>query len=132
MTEAPACPGVAEYLYQAASPALVVSDGTAMVPLALSPRCSSREFTPMAGIWTDTGAERLSVGPRTGPIRPAADADGWGALCWGAPAKPMEATPPRTSTAPTSRASGDRGPSRGSAAGRATGGGAYPVSGHET
>jgi hypothetical protein len=50
-------------LYHAASPALVTSDGTWIVPSALSPRCKSLEVTPMAGISTDTGIERRSEGP---------------------------------------------------------------------
>jgi len=74
MTDDPIWPGVAEYLYHAASPALVSSEGTWTVPSALSPRCSSLEFTPMAGICTDTGSERGSEGPRAGrPVTPAAD-----------------------------------------------------------
>ena len=38
MTDAPIWPGVAEYLYQAASSALVYSDGTWIVPSELTPR----------------------------------------------------------------------------------------------
>ena len=45
-------------------PELVSSDGTWIVPSELSPRCSSFESTPMAGISTDTGSERGSDGPR--------------------------------------------------------------------
>ena len=74
MTDDPIWPGVAEYLYHAASPELVWSEGTWTVPSELSPRCSSLEFTPMAGICTDTGSERGSEGPRAGrPMTPAAD-----------------------------------------------------------
>src|SRR5579875_1707429 len=64
MTEVPTCPGVAEYLYQAARPALVRSDGTCIVPSALVPRRSSFEVTPMAGMRTDTGTDLRSEGPR--------------------------------------------------------------------
>src|SRR5438445_5067161 len=63
MTDEPIWPGVAEYLYQAARPALVWIDGTATVPSGLSPRSSSLESTPMAGIRTETGMDRCSDGP---------------------------------------------------------------------
>src|ERR1700753_1039349 len=62
MTDVPVWPGVTEYLYQAASPALVVSDGTWSVPSALSPRCSSFDLTPMAGMPTATGGDLRSAG----------------------------------------------------------------------
>src|SRR5689334_25439787 len=64
MTDDPIWPGVAEYLYHAAWPAFVLMEGTWTVPSALSPRRSSAEFTPMAGMCTDTGSERASDGPR--------------------------------------------------------------------
>ena len=63
ITDAPRWPGVAEYLYQAASSAAVDSDGTWIVPSRFSPRCSRSELTPMAGISTDTGSDRASDGP---------------------------------------------------------------------
>ena len=79
MTDDPIWPGVAEYLYHAAIPELVSSDGTWIVPSALSPRCSSFVSTPMAGISTDTGSERGSDGPRPEPMTPATDFAGCGA-----------------------------------------------------
>src|SRR5689334_17660986 len=75
MTDTPIWPGVAEYLYHAASSARVLSDGTRIVPFGLTPRCSSFECTPMAGISTDTGSERRSgawAWPPNGPRTPAA------------------------------------------------------------
>ena len=50
-------------LVDEAGPALVSSDGTWMVPSEFSPRRSSFDFTPMAGISTDIGRERRSHGP---------------------------------------------------------------------
>src|ERR1700730_11466075 len=107
MTDDPIWPGVAEYLYHAASPELVSSDGTWIVPSELTPRCSSFEFTPMAGISTDTGSERRSEGPRAwpadDPIAPAAARGGCGACsrALGATAAPpsrMNRTPPTPGT----------------------------------
>ena len=100
MTDAPIWPGVAEYLNHAALSALVCSGGTLIVPSELTPRCSSSELTPMAGISTDTGSERRSDGPRTlppgSPVAPAAAGDGCGACCWALTAKPTAAAPPTT------------------------------------
>src|SRR5215468_10890886 len=48
MTDTPIWPGVAEYLYHAASSARVLIDGTRIVPFGLTARCSSFECTPMA------------------------------------------------------------------------------------
>src|SRR4029077_3956504 len=77
MTDDPIWPGVAEYLYHAAWPAFLVTEGTWTVPSALSPRCSSVESTPMAGICTDTGSERASDGPADeAPVTPACDSPG--------------------------------------------------------
>src|SRR6185295_6229766 len=90
MTDTPIWPGVAEYLYHAASSARVLSDGTRIVPFGLTPRCSSFECTPMAGISTDTGSERR-----------------WGACTWAAIATPMVAAPAtmrRTPAIPATRA----------------------------
>src|SRR5262249_43128316 len=101
MTDAPIWPGVAEYLYQAASPASVVTGGTWTVPSGLRPRCRSREWTPIAGMSTETGIDRDSDGPRPpGPVAPAADADGCGACTCAAIAKPTAARPPSTNTVP--------------------------------
>src|SRR5450631_3133530 len=105
MTEAPIWPGVAENLYQAASLASVESDGTWMMPSALTPRCSSSEFTSMAGMSTDTGRERGSDGPRAlpppGPVAPAAARAGCCACAWALITKPTAATPPMTRRTPT-------------------------------
>jgi hypothetical protein len=101
MTDDPIWPGVAEYLYHAASPELVASGGTWTVPSELSPRCSSLDCTPMAGICTDTGSERGSEGPRAGdPMAPAADRDGCGACAWTSAATPTSAAPATTSRTP--------------------------------
>src|SRR5215472_1617609 len=118
MTDAPIWPGVAEYLYHAASSAPVRSDGTWIVPSALTPRCSSLEFTPMAGIATDTGSDRRSDGPwAEGPMAPAAAGDGCGACTWAAIATPTAATPPTISRTPATPATRPRrlagGPGRG-------------------
>src|SRR5260370_42537905 len=96
MTDAPIWPGVAEYLYQAASPALVESGGTWIAPSALTPRSRSPDLTPMAGISTDTGTERRSDGPRgpEGPVAPAAARDGCGAWTWAPTATATPAAPP--------------------------------------
>src|SRR5258707_5729460 len=108
MTDAPIWPGVAEYLYHAALLALVASDGTAIVPSALTPRCSSFESTSMAGMATDTGSERRSHGPCAfAPIAPAAAGEGCGACSWALTATPTAAAPPmmsRTPTTPATRA----------------------------
>src|ERR1022692_3048157 len=111
MTDAPTWPGVAEYLYHAASSELVTSDGTWIMPSELTPRCSSFEFTPMAGILTDTGTERCNDGPwalpADSPIAPAAARDGCGACSWALTATPAAAPPPmmrRTPTTPATRA----------------------------
>src|SRR5437763_12950476 len=109
MTDEPIWPGVAEYLYQAASPALVWIDGTLTVPSGLSPRCSSLEFTPMAGIRTETGRDRVSEGTRAAaPMAPAADLDGCGACTWENTTTPTTAAPAPLSTAPAIHASRDR------------------------
>src|SRR5579875_120248 len=102
MTDVPICPGVAEYLYQAARSALVSSGGTCIVPSAFLPRRSSLELTPMAGISTDTGTDLGSEGPRPadGPVLPAAAPDGCGACCWALTAKPTRAMPTTSSSAP--------------------------------
>src|SRR5579859_7779532 len=79
MTDAPIWPGVAEYLYHAARSALVLSGGTCIEPSALTPRRRSLDFTPIAGISTETGSDRASDGPRpAGPRAPALARDGWG------------------------------------------------------
>src|ERR1700731_4065498 len=108
MTDAPIWPGVAEYLYQAALSALVEIGGTWIMPSALTPRSSSFELTPMAGISTDTGTERRNDGPRPcGPVAPAAAREGCGACCWALTATPTAAPPPtmrRTPTTPAMRA----------------------------
>src|SRR5207244_6598177 len=118
-----------EYLYHAASPELVSSDGTWIVPSELSPRCSSFESTPMAGISTDTGSERGSDGPRADdPIAPAADEDGCGACTWALTATPTAAVPAMMSSAPATPATRAR---RLRGAG-VVGGGAYPLCGQET
>ena len=62
MTEEPIWPGVTEYLYQAASWGCLYSEGTWIVPSAFSPRCSRLDWTPMAGMLTATGSERVSRG----------------------------------------------------------------------
>src|SRR2546429_1599441 len=83
MTDEPIWPGVAEYLYQAAKPALVLIDGTWTVPSALSPRRSNLEFTPIAGMRTATGTERASDCSRDEPpMTPASDREGSGACTW--------------------------------------------------
>src|SRR5580692_12287394 len=107
MTAVPIWPGVAEFLYQAASSALVVRSGTWMLPSGLSPRRSSGDRTPIAGMTTDTGAERRSDGSfgAAGPTVPAAAAAGDGACCWARIATPMAAAPPRTSAVPARPAS---------------------------
>src|SRR5215472_577284 len=127
MTDDPIWPGVAEYLYHAASLARVVSDGTWSVPSRLTPRCSSLACTPMAGMSTATGNERRSDGPwpLPGPVAPAADAGGCGACIWAAIATPMTRAPPMIRRAPASPAARAR---------RLTGmlgGGAHPVCGQD-
>src|SRR5580704_15452153 len=105
MTDTPIWPGVGEYLYQAARPGAALSEGTRMTPLAVTPRCSRSESTPMAGIWTDTGGERRSRGPRArDPVVPAADADGCGACTWDSSATPTASRPLRISTTPSTPA----------------------------
>ena len=80
MTDEPIWPGVTDPLNQAASPAAVVTDGTWRLPSWLSPRCSNRECTPIAGMSRETGAERARDGPwPVALVTPAAEADGWGA-----------------------------------------------------
>src|ERR1700760_2273118 len=125
MTDVPVWPGVTEYLYQAASPALVVSDGTWSVPSALSPRCSSFDLTPMAGMLTATGGDLRSAGSLAAfaalaafvpgvpvvpvvpvelvagiPVEPAADAAGTGACCCDSSAMPTARTPAALSSTP--------------------------------
>src|SRR5215472_522087 len=127
MTDTPIWPGVAEYLYQAASSARVLSDGTRIVPFGLTPRCSSFECTPIAGISTDTGSERRSgawAWPPNGPRKPAAVREGCGACTWAAIATPIVAAPAtmrRTPATPATRAR---------RLGLA-GGGAYPACGQD-
>src|SRR5258708_39230026 len=108
MTDAPIWPGVAEYLYHAASLALVTSDGTWIVPSGFSPRCSSFELTPMAGIATDTGTERGNDGPRSWPadgsMAPAAAREGFGACSWALSATPTAAAPATMRTTPATPA----------------------------
>src|SRR5579875_1121988 len=119
MMEDPTCPGVGEYLYQAAS--LVrggsLRGGTWMVPFRLSPTYSSRERTPIAGIEIETGSDRARVGdgravvPRAvvdrgagvragAAMTPAWSVPGWGACCWAAAAPPSTLPPPAISTTP--------------------------------
>src|SRR5579863_2842621 len=107
MTAVPIWPGVTEYLYQAASPALVLRSGTCMVPSGLSPRRSSVDRTPIAGMATDTGSERRSDGAFRidGPTVPAAEAAGDGACRWASTATPIAAAPPTSSAVPASPAS---------------------------
>ena len=83
MTAVPIWPGVTEYLYQAASLALVVRLGTCIVPSGLRPRRSRFDWTPIAGMATDTGSDWCSAGPlaAAGPIFPAAERRGAGACC---------------------------------------------------
>src|SRR5690348_17110867 len=127
MTDDPIWPGVAEYLYHAATPALVRRDGTWTVPSALSPRCSSFESTPMAGMCTDTGSERARDGPRDEPpMTPASARDGCGACTWEARATPTAAAPAMMSNAPVIPATRARRPWG------VMGGGAYPACGQET
>src|ERR1700722_1528557 len=116
MTEAPIWPGVTEYLYQAARPGWVDSDGTAIVPSGLTPRCSSAVRTPMAGIATDTGSDRGSDGLRfwpDGPVAPAAARDAWGACPWAVTTTPTTAAPATmrsTPATPGTQAPGRPGP----------------------
>src|SRR6516165_2639928 len=127
MTDDPIWPGVAEYLYHAAWPALVWREGTWTVPSALSPRCSRVESTPMAGMCTETGSERASDGPRDGaPVTPACDGPGCGACTWEPTATPTATVPARMSATPAIPASRARGPAG------VVGGGAYPVCGQAT
>src|SRR5215471_15366922 len=95
MTDTPLWPGVAEYLYHAASPARAGSGGTWIVPSGLSPRWSNVECTPMAGMSTDTGNECRSggAGAPNGPTAPAAADEGCGACTWATTATPMAAAP---------------------------------------
>src|ERR1700729_429350 len=119
MTAAPAWPGVTEYLYQAASPALVVSEGTCIVPSEFSPRCSSFDCTPMAGMLTETGGERCSTGPLAalGPVAPAADAAGDGACCCESRATAIAPMPPTMRVTPATPASRARARRRGGGGG---------------
>src|SRR6185437_1963116 len=127
MTDEPIWPGVAEYLYQAASPALVWIDGTLTVPSGLSPRRSSLEFTPIAGTRTEPGRDRGSEGPPPAePVAPAADLDGCGACTWETTTTPTAAAPAPMSRAPASPAS------RARRLAGLLGGGAYPACGQVT
>src|SRR6202035_5048358 len=127
MTDTPIWPGVGEYLYQAATPGAVLSDGTRMAPLAVTPRCRSPESTPMAGISTDTGGERRSHGPRAKlPVVPAAAADGCGACTWDSSATPTASRPLMISTTPSTPATRARGRTN------MPGGGPCTPWGHET
>src|SRR6185312_2810446 len=127
MTDVPIWPGVAEYLYQAASLALVMRLGTWIEPSLLSPRCSSFDVTPIAGMDTDTGGDWCSAGPfaPSGPTRPAADSAGDGACCCASNATRMATTPPKTREPPASPASLTRPRPRGG------GWGANSLSGHD-
>src|SRR5215471_16427748 len=121
MTDAPIWPGVAEYLYQAASLACAGSDGTWIMPSAPTPRCSSLELTPMAGMSTDTGTE------------------GCGACSWMANAAPTAVPPPTIKRTPASPATRERrrpaarrpGARPGTRAPDLLGGGAYPLCGQD-
>src|SRR5215470_2335618 len=127
MTDEPIWPGVAEYLYHAARPALVLIDGTWTVPSALSPRRSSLEFTPIAGMRTATGTERASDGCRDEPpMTPASDGEGCGACTCEATATPTVAMPAAMSSTPVIPATRARRPAE------TGGGGAYSVCGQET
>ena len=127
MTDEPIWPGVAEYLYHAARPALVRIDGTWTVPSALSPRRSSLESTPIAGMCTDTGTERASDGPwDESPMTPASAGDGCGACTWEATTTPTTAVPATMSSVPAIPATRARRPVA------VAGGGAYPACGQET
>src|SRR5215472_453724 len=77
-----------------------------MVPSRLTPRLSSTECTPIAGISMETGTERSSDShhAQPGPVVPAADWEGCGACCWAAIAAPTAAAPPAMSTAPATPA----------------------------
>src|SRR5215471_4290911 len=111
MTDVPIWPGVTEYLYQAARLGLRCTGGTCMVPSGLMPRRKSTEWTPMAGISTETGIERRSEShhlPADGPVVPAAVADGCGACCWAATAAPTAAAPPAMRRAPATLAARER------------------------
>src|SRR5215831_12774282 len=143
MTEAPIWPGVAEYLYHAASLACAGSDGTWIMPSAPTPRCSSLELTPMAGMSTDTGTERGSESPWTlkagGPMLPAAASEGCGACSWMANAAPTAVPPPTIKRTPASPATRERrrpaarrpGARPGTRAPDLLGGGAYPLCGQD-
>src|SRR5437764_6507058 len=128
MIDTPLWPGVAEYLYHAASSARVLSGGTRIVPSRLTPRRSSFECTPIAGISTDTGSERRSgvwAWPPNGPRMPAAVREGCGAWIWAATATPMVAAPAmmrRTQASPATRLR---------RLASLLGGGAYPASGQD-
>ena len=114
MTDEPIWPGVAEYLYHAARPALVLIDGTWTVPSALSPRRSSFESTPIAGMRTATGTERASDGSRDEPpMTPASDSEGCGACTWEATATPTAAMPATMSSTPVIPATRARRPADG-------------------
>src|SRR6516165_8512493 len=123
MTDVPIWPGVTEYLYQAAALGVRCSGGTCMVPSGLTPRLSSTECTPMAGISTETGIERRSDSHHAlpGPVVPAAVWEGCGACCWAATATPTAAAPPTMSRAPAAPATRAR---RLPGLGRRRGGGA--------
>src|SRR6266480_346815 len=126
MTDEPIWPGVAEYLYHAARPALVRIDGTWTVPSALSPMRSSFESTPIAGMRTDTGTERASDSPwDEPPMTPASASDGRGACTWEATARPTAEVPAMISSTPAIPATRARRPT-------VAGGGAYPACGQET
>src|ERR1700728_3031704 len=119
MTDAPTCPGVTEYLYHAACPASVYRDGTWIAPSAFTPRCSRYEVTPMAGMRTETGAERRSDSgwARPNPTEPAAPADGWGACCWRMNVTATATPPKKMSSAPARPAMPGRRPPRRGAGG---------------
>src|SRR3984957_18930789 len=115
---APTWPGVTEYLYQAASPALVASEGTAIVPSGLSPRLSSFDRTPISGIETDTGTDRRSAGPfAAAPTAPAAEGAGDGACCCASTAAAMTPPPTMISATPATPDSLTRARPRGGGAG---------------
>ena len=114
MTDVPRWPGVAEYLYHAASSAAEVSGGTWIVPSWLRPRLSRLELTPIAGMSTDTGSERSSDGPGPPPVVPADT--GCGACTWAAIATPIATTPVRMNAAAANPASRARNGRRGGGA----------------
>src|ERR1700722_18359061 len=107
MTAVPIWPGVTEYLYQAARFACVLRSGTCIVPSPLRPRRSRFDWTPIAGMATDTGGDWRSRGPfaAAGPIFPAADGAGAGACCCASTAMTMASAPKAIRETPVNPAS---------------------------